>query len=383
MINYGCQNISESDIKAVERVLRSNLIAQGPCIEEFEKKLCDYTGAKYVSACNSATSALHLALKAIGIKKGDLVLTTPNTFVATSNSVLYCEGSVGFVDINKHTYNIDVKKLEDRIKSLKNKNITVKAVIAVHFAGNSCDMKTIYNLSKKYNFSIIEDASHALGSKYNDKMIGSCEYSAVTITSFHPVKMITTGEGGACFTNSNQLDKKIKRLRAHGIERRTTELPIHSDIKNYDQYELGYNYRMSDINAALGISQLGRLDYFTEKRNALAREYKINMENFEFVQLPSVEEESTCSFHLYVVRIKNGRRNLLYEKLKEKGVNPNIHYIPIYKFEYYKNLGYSEEYNEEMEKYYKECITLPLHTKLSKEDVKEISKIIEETVEYA
>ena len=298
MIPYGKQNISSEDIEAVVEVLKSDYLTQGPVVPEFEKAISSYCGAKYAVAVNSATSALHIACLALGVGLGDLVWTSAITFVASANCALYCGAEVEFVDISSESYNISIQRLTDKLEAAKKSGRLPKVVIPVHLAGQSCDMRAIHALSKKYGFRIIEDASHAIGGKYLEERIGGCQYSDITVFSFHPVKIITTGEGGIALTNDQNLIKKMARLRSHGITRYPEEMTHAPDGPwYYQQIELGFNYRMTDIHAALGLSQLGRLDKFVSERHAIAERYGQLLSKSQ-IKLPQQDPQSRSAWHL-------------------------------------------------------------------------------------
>lgn len=306
MISYGKQNISKEDISAVVEVLKSDFLTQGPKIAEFENDLVNYCNVKYAKVVCNGTAALHLAYLSIGLKKNDIVWTTPNTFVATANAALYCGAKVEFIDIDAKTYNLSIKHLKEKLIKAKKENNLPKLVVPVHFAGQSCEMEKIWQLAKKYNFKVVEDACHALGAEYKGKKVGSCQYSDAAIFSFHPVKIITTGEGGAVVTNDKSIDEKIKLLRSHGITKDSSKFTNKSHGGwYYEQQELGFNYRMTDIQAVLGISQLKRLNVFVEKRRIIAKRYNEELEN---VTLPYQHPDTKSSWHLYVIKTKNRKK---------------------------------------------------------------------------
>ena len=361
---YGKQNISADDINAVVEVLKSPYLTCGPKIKEFEKAICDYTGAKYAVAVNSATSALHIAMLALGIKEGDEVITTPITFLASANCARYVGAKVIFADIEPETANISANEIKKHITS------KTRAIVPVHFAGQSCDMEGINKIAKEHNLFIVEDAAHAIGSDYKDAKIGCCKYSDMTVFSFHPVKTITTCEGGCVTTNSEELYKKLCAFRAHGMHK-------DGDMVNdwrYDMRELGYNYRMTDIQAALGISQLKRLDKFKKRRREIVDYYNKNL------GLPHLTEKdfSNACFHLYPILVENRRD--FYFKAREAGLNLQVHYIPVHLQPYYKQFGYKEGDYPNAENYYKKCISLPLYPDLTNEDLDEIVRRIKEII---
>ena len=379
IIPYGRQDISQKDINAVVDVLRSDYITQGPMIQKFERKVADYCNAKYAYACNSATSALHIACLALGVGKGDLVWTSPISFVASSNCALYCNAEVDFVDIDAKSYNMSPVALEQKLIKAKAKGRLPKVVIPVHLAGQSCEMEQIYALSKVYGFSIIEDASHAIGAQYKGNPVGSCSYSNIAVFSFHPVKIITTGEGGMCLTNDPELAVLLGRYRSHGITRHATEMTKAPDGPwYYEQLNLGFNYRMNEIQASLGLSQLDRLDEFIEKRKAIASRYDELLES-SLVQIPQQHPETISSWHLYIIRLRKNEsisHRQLFEKFRAAGVLVNIHYIPIYRQPYYKKLGFTETDFKESENYYKEAISIPIFPNLSIEQQNKVFSII-------
>ncbi|MEZ4846853.1 MAG: UDP-4-amino-4,6-dideoxy-N-acetyl-beta-L-altrosamine transaminase [Bdellovibrionota bacterium] len=367
MIRYSTQHIDDDDIKAVVEALRSDFLTQGPCIERFEEVITKYVESKFSISVNSATSALHLACLALGVGKKSLVWTSPNSFVASSNCALYCGAKVDFVDIDPETYNMSPEALEKKLKTSRKKP---DVVIVVHFAGQSCDMKKIGALSKKYKFKIIEDASHALGGEYNGRKIGSCEFSSVSVLSFHPVKMITTAEGGMLTTNDEKLARVLKTLRSHGLIRKPEFLKhkSHGDWY-YEQQSLGYNYRMTEIQAALGISQMNKLDLFVKRRREIAHIYAQELQGLP-LQLPKEIDGSLMSYHLYVIRLKKhaNERAKIFKALIEHGIGVQVHYIPIYRQPYYEKMKFSPKKFPHMEKYYKEALSIPDHPKLSEKD---------------
>ena len=384
VIPYGRQNVSEEDINAVVKVLRSDFLTQGPTVPAFEDAVSKYCGAEHAVAVNSATSALHIACLAIGVGPGDMVWTSPNSFVASSNCALYCGASVDFVDIDPRTYNMSSEFLAVKLAKAKKVNKLPKVVIPVHMTGQPCDMAAIYELSQQYGFDIIEDASHAIGGRYQNKPIGNGHFSAMSIFSFHPVKMITSGEGGMVVTNDDNLLKKLRIFRSHGITSNSEDMdPRASDqIWNYQQIELGFNYRMTDIQAALGLNQLKRLDEFVMKRQRIAKRYDELLKELPII-IPWQHEDSYSSYHLYLIQLncedKNSQRRI-YNGLRENGVLVNLQYIPIYLQPFYKKLGFKEGHCSEAEKYYKRVISIPIYTQLSDEEqnrvVESIRKVL-------
>lgn len=371
MIPYGRQDISEGDIQAVLDVLRSDYLTQGPAVTTFEQAVASYCGAANAIAVNSATSALHIACLAAGLEPGDILWTSPNTFVASANCALYCGAKVDFVDIDPCTYNMSVDALREKLEEAEQNDRLPKVVIPVHFAGQSCEMSKIADLAKRYKFTVIEDASHAIGGRYLEKPVGSCEFSDMTVFSFHPVKIVTTGEGGMIVTNKKALYEKLIRLRSHGITRNPEfmEGKAHGPWY-YQQIELGFNYRMTDIQAALGTSQMKRLDEFVGRRNMLAKQYNKKLSNLP-ITLPWQHSDSYSAFHLYVIRLKldeiNKTHREVFESLRSSGIGVNLHYIPVHTQLYYQKLGFNEGDFPEAEAYYREAISLPLYPSLSKD----------------
>lgn len=364
MIPYGRQNISENDIQAVVDVLRSDFLTQGPVVPEFEKAVASYCGAKYAVAVNSATSALHIACLSLGVGEGDLVWTSPITFVASANCARYCGADVDFVDIDPRTYNISIEKLSDKLEYAGKKGRLPKVVIPVHLAGQSCEMEAIYLLSKKYGFRVIEDASHAIGGSYKGQKIGGCHYSDITIFSFHPVKIITTGEGGMAVTNDQELVKHMARLRSHGITRYPAEMTHVPDGSwYYQQIELGFNYRMTDFQAALGLSQMQRLDEFISERHLIADRYD-DLLKAHHVTIPWQHPDSYSGQHLYIARHQAGKSRFthkeVFERLRSEGIGVNLHYIPVYRQPYYAAMGFKPTDFPNAEGYYSEAISLPI-----------------------
>ena len=380
MIPYGRQEITEKDIEAVVDVLRSDFLTQGSVVPEFEHKLCEYTGVENAVVVNSCTSALHIACLALNLGPRDILWTSPISFVASANCGLYCGALVDFVDIDPDTALMSVKELESKLEQAKHQGKLPKILIPVHFAGQSCDMKAISKLAEKYNFRIIEDAAHAIGASYLDKNVGSCQYSDITVFSFHPVKVITTGEGGAALTSSTELAEKMKLLRSHGITR-DSEKMTNPKGKSwyYEQISLGFNYRMSDFQAALGISQLNRLDKYVEKRSEIAHWYDDQFKNI--LVNPLIQAKyGKSSHHLYVIRVKNreGERDRLYKYLRKNDIYVNLHYMPIYRQPYFNRkirlLG--------AEEYYKSAISLPIFPTIGKNNLKKVMQKISEFYGY-
>ncbi len=389
IIPYGKHYIDNDDIKAVEEVLRYKNLTQGNEVEKFEKAVAEYVGAKYAVAVSSWTSGLHIANLALDLKKGEYIVTSPITFVASANSAIYCGAKPVFSDIDKETINICPNKLEDTIK----KNPKIRVIIPVHYAGLSCDMIAISNIAKKYNLSIIEDAAHALGAKHSDgSMIGSCKYSDMTGFSFHPVKSIAAGEGGMITTNNYSIYKRLLRYRSHGINKlddsfKNTKLSKTDNLINpwyYEMQVLGFNYRITDIQCALGLSQLNKLNNFILRRIKLVRQYDTAFKKFNNLYPIQTKYRDISSHHLYVVRINFEKieisRASLMNKLKENGILCQVHYIPVTSHPYYIKMGYNTNHYPESSKFYDEALSLPLFYTLSDEDQSIIIKILKELV---
>ena len=371
-IPYSRQVLDHKDIKAVNLALTNDFITQGPKVSEFEKKIAKIVKSKYAISVNSATSALHLCCLAIEIKKNDIVWTTPNSFVASANCALYCGAEIDFVDIDTKTRNMSLNLLEEKLIISKKQNKLPKAIIPVHFSGNPVDMEQLLKIVKKFgDIKIIEDASHALGAKSSEINIGSCKFSDLTVFSFHPVKMITTAEGGMVTTNNKKLADIILMLRSHGIERKKQKLLNNNFLSNqhpiyYEQHLLGYNYRMPDILATLGTSQADKLNSFVESRNIIAEYYYKMFSNSSLI-LPEINKKDISSFHLYVIEVKKNRNRIL-NTLRNKGILASIHYIPIHFHPYYQKLGFKLGDFPNSEKYYANCISIPIYPKLKRED---------------
>ncbi|WP_019551934.1 UDP-4-amino-4,6-dideoxy-N-acetyl-beta-L-altrosamine transaminase [Propionispira raffinosivorans] len=384
MIFYGKQDINQTDINQVIDVLKSDFLTQGPMIEKFEKRVAKYCGAQYAVAVTNATSALHIACLAAGVGKDDILWTSPNTFVASANCARYCGAEVDFVDIDSATYNISVAELELKLKNTEKKP---KIVVPVHFSGQSCDMERIYELAQQYSFIVLEDASHCIGGNYKDSKIGSCKYSDMTIFSFHPVKIITTGEGGMVLTNNKELYQKLLLFRSHGITRDEALLQGKSDGPwYYQQIDLGFNYRMTDMQAALGYSQMDRLDEFVARRRYLAKRYNELLQNLPLT-LPYQAAGTNSSWHLYVVRLDFGKIKLskkeFFVQMKEKGIVLNVHYIPVHMQPYYQQLGFKSGDFPVSEQYYEEVFTLPLYYSLTDEQQGQIVEALQKVLQCA
>ncbi|NRA21757.1 MAG: UDP-4-amino-4,6-dideoxy-N-acetyl-beta-L-altrosamine transaminase [Oceanospirillaceae bacterium] len=367
-IPYGKQEITQQDIDAIIGVLQSDFITQGEKVPEFERLICDYTDANFAVAVNSATSALHIACLALGLRKGDWLWTSPISFVASANCGLYCGASVDFVDIDPDTYNISISALEAKLIIAKRVNKLPKIIVAVHLAGRSCEMQRIRQLSKEYGFFIIEDASHAIGAKYLGKSVGSCLYSDICVFSFHPVKIITTAEGGLATTNSSEIAEKMQLLRSHGITKNDAEMDDYHGPWYYQQHHLGFNYRLTDIQAALGISQLSRLDEYVSVRNRLVEIYNDLLAGLP-IRLQKNSSDCYSSCHLYIIRLDleqlSVSRRHVFELLRAANIGVNVHYIPIHTQPYYRELGFTDGDFSQAEQYYQEAISLPLFPALS------------------
>ena len=373
MIYYGHQHITEKDIQAVERVLHSDWLTQGPAIEAFEKKVANYCGAKYAVAVTNATSALHIACKAAGLGEDDVLWTSPITFTASANCGRYCGADVDFVDIDDKTYNMSVAELQHKLETAVKKP---KVVIPVHLAGQSCDMESIKALADEYGFKIIEDASHATGADYKNTKVGSCRYSDMTVFSFHPVKIVTTGEGGIVLTNNKELYEKLKLYRSHGITRDADFMTQEADGPwYYQQIELGFNYRMTDMQAALGCSQMDSLDEFVARRRYLVKRYNEKLKNLP-LRTPYQDEATNPSWHIYIIRVDFTKVKLskkeIFARMRDRGIVLNLHYIPVHTQPYYQKLGFQKGDFPVSEKYYEEAITLPLYYDLTDEQQDEV-----------
>ena len=364
MIPYGRQTISQADIDAVIEVLRSDFLTQGPKVPAFEQTVADYCSAAHAVAVNSGTSALHIACLALGLGPGDTLWTSPITFVASANCALYCGAKVDFVDIDPKTYNLCTKALEEKLAAAEKQGNLPKVLIPVHLCGQPCDMAAIHALSQKYGFRIIEDASHAIGGRYKNEPIGICRYSDITVFSFHPVKLITTGEGGMAMTNDDFLAQQMALLRSHGITRDPDQMthPPHGPWY-YQQVGLGFNYRMTDIQAALGTSQMKRLDKFVAERLRLAERYEQLLADLP-VTTPWQNPDSASAWHLYVIRLESEKtgqtHGQIFDYLRQQGIGVNLHYIPVHTQPWYRRMGFEPGMYPEAEKYYQEAVTLPL-----------------------
>lgn len=399
VIPYGRQDITQADIDSVVEVLRSDFLTQGPTVPRFEQALASYCGARHAVAVNSATSALHIACLALGLGPKDWLWTTPVTFVASANCGLYCGAKVDFVDIDPRTYNLSVERLAEKLAVAEKAGRLPKVVVPVHLCGQPCDMAAICALSKRYGFRIIEDAAHAIGGKYKAdassnigainggqggafEPIGNCRYSDITVFSFHPVKVITTGEGGAALTNDTKLADLMQRYRSHGITSTPDQMQQRpaDEIWNYQQVRLGFNYRMTDIEAALGLSQLTRLDDYVAQRHRIAERYNDTLQKLP-LQLPWQHPDGYSSYHLYPIRVSpslgNRTQREIYDAFLEARIWVNIHYIPVYRQPYYEALGFEAGYCSEAERYYKETITLPIFPKLTEVEQQKVVSALE------
>ena len=375
-INYSRQSISDEDKEAVLNILNSEFLTQGPLVPEFEKALIKVVGAKHGVAVNSATSALHIACLALGVGPGDRVWTSPNTFVASANCARFCGADVDFVDIDGNTGNMSVAELEKKLVLAHKTSTLPKIVIPVHFAGQPTNQERIWDLAQEYGFYVIEDASHSLGSRRRGNTVGSCVYSNITVFSFHPVKIITTGEGGMALTNDNKLSNRMLRLRSHGITRDPEEMVSKSRGPwYYEQLNLGFNYRMTDIQAALGISQLNRLTRFVARRNELALRYDNALNKLGINRLV-VTEHNYSARHLYVIRVPANQHLRIFKALQNEGIGVNLHYMPVHLQPYYRKLGFEEGDFPESEAHGREAISLPLHPGLSEEEQQHIIEIL-------
>ncbi|MEQ6886647.1 UDP-4-amino-4,6-dideoxy-N-acetyl-beta-L-altrosamine transaminase [Salicola sp. Rm-C-2C1-2] len=363
MIPYGKQDIQQADIDAVRDVLESDFLTQGPVIQRFEQAVAQKVGANHGLATNSATSALHLACLALGLGQGDWLWTTPITFVASANCGVYCGANIDFVDIDPHTYNLSPAALEKKLQIAEKERRLPKVVVPVHLCGQSCDMEAIHALSQRYGFFIIEDASHAIGGHYKGEPVGCGRYSDITVFSFHPVKIITTGEGGLAITNNTDLAQHMERLRSHGITRDPNLMTHDPDGPwYYQQIELGFNYRMTELQAALGLSQLDRLDAYVASRKERAEWYNHGLASLPLTR-PHQHPASDSAWHLYVIRLNQEltpKRRQIFEGLREAGIGVNLHYIPVHTQPYFQTMGFEEGQFPEAERYYAEAISLPL-----------------------
>ena len=384
MIPYGRQDISQADVDAVVKVLRSDFLTQGPVVPRFEEALAKKVGATYAVAVNSATSALHLAVLSLGLGKGDLLWTSPITFVASANCGRYCGADIDFVDIDPNSFNICPIALKKKLEKAKTNGRLPKIIIPVHLCGQSTLAEEIATIAWSYGVKIVEDASHAIGSRYKGNYVGDCRYSDITVFSFHPVKIITSAEGGLATTNNAKLAQKMALLRSHGVTRDPASMTEASHGSwYYQQVELGFNYRMTEMQAALGLSQLDRLDEFVARRNALAQRYDQLLDDLP-VKVPVVHEDCYSSFHLYVIRLELDKiarsHRDVFEHLRAKGIGVNLHYIPVHTQPYYRNLGFKEGDFPASEGYYREAISIPLYSGLTTQDQDKVVATLREVL---
>tara|TARA_A100001015_G_scaffold167124_1_gene185795 strand:+ start:3411 stop:4571 length:1161 start_codon:yes stop_codon:yes gene_type:complete len=386
MIPYGRQEITEDDIIEVEKVLRSNFLTQGPTVPKFEQSVVNYCEVSHAVAVNSATSALHLACLALDLGPGDWLWTSSNTFVASANCGRYCGADIDFVDIDTKTYNMSINALSEKLIKAEKLGKLPKIVVPVHFAGQPCDMQAIYDLSKKYGFRIIEDASHAIGASYNQVKVGSCKHSDITVFSFHPVKIITSGEGGMALTNNDFLATRLRYLRNNGNtnDKKLFQDRPENEIWNYQQIELGFNYRMNDIQAAIGLSQMSRLNQFVSRRREIAERYDNELKHLPLT-IPFQLLGTCSSYHLYPICIKSEetkkKQRQIYNDLRKKNIEVNIHYIPVYLQPYYQSLNFKKGYCTNAEAYYKSTISIPIFSSLLDKDQTKVIKTITEVID--
>jgi len=378
MIPYGRQDIRDEDVEAVVDVLRSEYLTQGPVPQRFEEALSAFVGSAHAVSVNSATSALHVACLSLGLGPGDILWTVPNTFVASANCGRYCGAAVDFVDIDPHTWNLSVSSLRDKLNAARASNRLPKILVAVHFAGQPTDQEEIWKLAQEFGFRIIEDASHAIGAQRHGERVGNCRWSDISIFSFHPVKIVTSGEGGVATTNDAKLAASMRLLRSHGITRDSSLLHkpalfIGDSAPGwyYEQQGLGFNYRMTDIQAALGLSQLARVDEYVTRRNELARHYQSALAHLP-IELPTIRPENTSAFHLYVVRffgkMAGAKRQEVYDAMKGESIGVNVHYSPVHLQPYYRQLGFGEGHCPEAERYGQTALTIPLFPTMTTTD---------------
>lgn len=384
MIPYGHQEITDADVDAVVSVLKSDYLTQGPMVPRFERAVADYCGAAHAVAMNSATSALHVACMALGLAPGDWLWTSPITFVASANCALYCGASVDFVDIDPHTWNLSVDALERKLHEAVARNRLPKVVVPVHLGGQSCDMAAIHELARQYGFKVVEDASHAVGGSYLGEPIGNCRYSDIAVFSFHPVKVITSAEGGMALTNDIRLASRMGRLRSHGITRNREEMTHAPDgAWYYQQIELGYNYRMTELHAALGLSQMSRLNAYVERRHAIADRYDAELSSLP-ISLPVRLADRRSGLHLYIIRLQLERMRRshrdVFDALRSQGVGVNLHYIPVHLQPWYLKMGFKQGDFPEAERYYAEAISLPIFPALTEKEQGQVIAALEAAV---
>ena len=379
-VPYARQDINEADVAAVVAVLRSDFLTQGPAIARFERRVAEYCGARHAVTVSSATAGLHLSCLALGLQPGDWLWTSPNTFVASANCARYCGAGVDFVDIDPRTYNLSIAELERKLTAAKIAGRLPKVVVPVHFAGQSCEMERLGGLARRYGFAVLEDAAHATGARYQGRPVGDCRFSDLTVFSFHPVKIITTGEGGMILTNRNDLHEKLLRLRTHGITRHPAEMTGESHGSwYYEQLELGFNYRLTDLQAALGLSQMDRLDEFVARRRELVRAYDEQLRHLPLT-LPCQHPDTASSWHLYVVRLQQAAiratHRQVFEQFRAAGILVNLHYIPVHTQPYYQRLGFKPGDFPAAERYYSEALSLPLFSALMPEDQSRVVSVL-------
>ena len=385
MIPYGRQDITQADIDAVVAVLKSDYLTQGPVVPRFEQIVAGHVGVKHALSVNSATSALHIACLALGLGPGDWLWTTPVTFVASANCGLYCGAQVDFVDIDPRTYNLCSKALEEKLVAAEKVGKLPKVLVAVHLCGQPCEMSAIHALGQKYGFKIIEDASHAIGGKYRGEHVGNCRYSDITVFSFHPVKIITTAEGGMALTNNDELAHRMTLLRGHGITRQAAHMTHEPDGPwYYQQIDLGYNFRMTELQAALGVSQMKRLEAFVARRHQLAQRYEQLLATLPLTT-PWQHADSYSGMHLFVVRLHldqiNKTHRQVFEALRDRGIGVNLHYIPVHTQPYYQRLGFKVGDFPQSEQYYSEAISLPMYQTFSDEQQNQVVAVLQKVLE--
>jgi len=384
MIPYGRHDVTQSDVDAVVDVLRSDFLTQGPVVPRFERELAAITRAQHAVAVNSATSALHVACMALELGPGDLLWTVPNTFVASSNCARYCGAGVDFVDIDPDTWNMSVASLRVKLEQARKAGRLPKVLVPVHFAGQPTEQDAIWELAQEYGFRILEDASHAIGASRNGEPVGSCRWSDITVLSFHPVKIVTSGEGGVALTNDPTLAERMSLLRTHGITRDSARFQcLDPGPWHYEQQMLGFNYRMTDIHAALGASQLTRLADYVERRNMLANRYDVALRDLP-LQLPTIKPENRSAFHLYVVRMaprfRRRTHRQVFDELRRRGIGVNLHYSPVHLQPYYRQLGFGRGQYPESEAYAESALTLPLYPSMTEAQQDSVVGALEETL---
>lgn len=384
MIPYGRQDITQADIDAVVGVLCSDFLTQGPQVPLFEQRVAQHVGAQHALAVNSATSALHIACLALGLGQGDWLWTTPITFVASANCGLYCGAQIDFVDIDPRTYNLCPQALERKLQKAEREGRLPKVLVAVHLCGQPCDMAAIHALSQRYGFKVIEDASHAIGGKYRGEFIGNGRYSDITVFSFHPVKIITTAEGGMALTNHTELANKMALLRSHGITREQAQMTQEADGPwYYQQIDLGFNYRMTELQAALGVSQMQRLNQYVARRHQLAQRYDELLKALP-VTTPWQHPDSYSGMHLYVIRLQLDKvartHRQVFEALRELGIGVNLHYIPVHTQPYYQRMGFKPGDFPEAQRYYAEAISLPMFQTMTEAQQDEVIAAVHKAV---